>query len=74
MCWIAHQVSVEKFSTLRCYELKAVGNDKTILTNSMHYEGSWLKVMGPATRNLIMDGFKDLSLSLKSYLEKDILF
>jgi len=70
--WIAKTGLSRVFDGEHFFELKDLGNGKTLLTNREEYRG----VLSQIFRQLPMmktapNGFKKMNLELKSYIEKD---
>lgn len=71
MCWRSELVAAWNFNTFRCLEILTNDEGKTVLRNSMRYEGVSWPALYPLTLGSVMDGFEDLSVGLKGYLENN---
>lgn len=71
MCWNAFVVSENFMRSFRCLEIDTNENGETVLRNTMEYAGYGRGLIYIFSANSVYNGFEDLSIGLKGYLESE---
>lgn len=69
MCWKSKIISEANFNTFRCLEIDTNDEGQTVLRNTMRYAGFSRAFFYLFSSQSVYDGFEDLSIGLRTYLE-----
>ncbi|MEM8594292.1 MAG: SRPBCC domain-containing protein [Pseudomonadota bacterium] len=64
MGWRSQQGDGSRFRTHRCFHLSAIDDSRTLVENSMRYEGSLWRLFALISKHSVLNGFEDISQAL----------